>query len=81
MSAARKTVGRPHLDKRGGRSVQVAIRFGEQDYETLVRALQEVNKRLIADGLPGEINLSTLLRFWIMDRLNEEMGEQTKRRK
>ena len=81
MSAARKTVGRPRLDKRGGRSVQVAIRFGEEDYRVLARALEEANKRLVADGHPGTINLSTLLRFWIMQRLDEEMGEQSKRRK
>ncbi len=81
MSATRKAVGRPRLDKRGGRSVQVAIRFGEKDYETLVLALEAANRRLVADGHPGTINLSTLLRFWVMQRLDEEMGQQIANRR
>jgi hypothetical protein len=77
----KKRIGRPPREPGGPGNYHLGLRFNDQRKAQILRAVEEANERARTAGVPANITASGLIAMWICERLDEEIGDVSRKRR
>jgi hypothetical protein len=83
VSAPAKRRGRPPKDPNNPTakgSYHLGLRLSDERRDQLLRLVEAANERARAAGIPGTVTASSLVTFWIVDRIDAETAKLGRKR-